>query len=85
MRSRNTTGSWPTAHAEATVILGEAEAEAMTTLAAAYSEDPEFYKFIRALDSYDAIIDRNTTLILPADSELFRYLDGDGMLPPAPE
>ncbi len=74
-----------TAHAEATTILGEAEAEAMTTLAAAYSEDPEFYKFIRALDSYDAIIDKNTTLILPADSELFRYLDGDGMLPPAPE
>lgn len=75
-----------TAHAEATTILGEAEAEAMSTLAAAYSEDPEFYKFIRALDSYDAIIDRNTTLILPADSELFRYLDGDGMLPPpAPE
>ncbi|MCY4610062.1 MAG: protease modulator HflC [bacterium] len=73
-----------TAHAEATIILGEAEAEAMTTLAAAYSEDPDFYKFIRALDSYDAIIDRNTTLILPADSELFRYLDGDGMLP-APE
>ncbi|MDE0239074.1 MAG: protease modulator HflC [bacterium] len=74
-----------TAHAEATTILGEAEAEAMSTLAAAYSEDPEFYKFIRALDSYDAIIDRNTTLILPADSELFRYLDGDGMLRPAPE
>ena len=74
-----------TAHAEATTILGEAEAEAMTTLAAAYSEDPEFYKFIRALDSYDAIIDKNTTLILPADSELFRYLDGDGMLSPAPE
>ncbi len=73
-----------TAHAEATSILGEAEAEAMTTLAAAYREDPDFYKFIRALDSYDAIIDRNTTLILPADSELFRYLDGDGMLP-APE
>ena len=74
-----------TAHAESTTILGEAEAEAMSTLAAAYSEDPEFYKFIRALDSYDAIIDRNTTLILPADSELFRYLDGDGMLQPAPE
>ncbi len=73
-----------TAHAEATIILGEAEAEAMATLATAYSEDPDFYKFIRALDSYDAIIDRNTTLILPADSELFRYLDGDGMLP-APE
>ena len=63
------------AHAEATSILGKAEAEAMALLAKAYQEDPEFYKFIRALDSYDLIIDRNTTLMLPADNELFRYLD----------
>ena len=42
-----------TAHAEATAILGKAEADALETLAAAYRDDPEFYKFIRALDSYD--------------------------------
>lgn len=63
------------AHAEATTILGEAEAEAVALLGQAYRADPEFYKFIRALDSYDLIIDRNTTLMLPADSELFKYLD----------
>ena len=63
------------AHAEATVILGAAEAEAMALLGEAYREDPEFYQFIRALDSYDLIIDENTTLMLPADNELFRYLD----------
>ena len=63
------------AHAEATAILGKAEAEAMALLGKAYREDPEFYKFLRALDSYDRIIDRNTTLMLPADNELFKYLD----------
>ncbi len=63
------------AHAEATVILGNAEAKAMELLGEAYREDSEFYEFIRALDSYDRIIDGNTTLMLPADSELFRYLD----------
>ena len=63
------------AHAEATTILGNAEAEAMAVLGKAYREDPEFYKFIRALDSYDLIIDKNTTLMLPADNELFKYLD----------
>lgn len=63
------------AHAEAAAILGDAEAEAMSLLGKAYKEDPEFYKFIRALDSYDLIIDRNTTLMLPADNELFRYLN----------
>ncbi len=64
------------AHAEATTILGRAEADALETLATAYREDPDFYKFIRALDSYDSIIDKNTTLMLPADNELFKYLDG---------
>ena len=73
------------AHAESTTILGRAEADAMTTLAAAYREDPAFYKFIRALDSYDSIIDRNTTLMLPADNELFKYLDGKEIPAPASE
>ena len=63
------------AHAEATTILGNAEAEAVALLGRAYAQDPEFYKFIRALDSYDLIIDKNTTLMLPADNELFKYLD----------
>ena len=63
------------AHAEATAILGAAEAEAMALLGRAYRRDPAFYRFIRALDSYDLIIDKNTTLMLPADNELFRYLD----------
>ncbi len=65
-----------TAHAEATAILGRAEADALKTLSTAYRQDPAFYKFIRALDSYDSIIDKHTTLILPADNELFKYLDG---------
>ena len=73
------------AHAESTTILGRAEADAMTTLAAAYREDPAFYKFIRALDSYDSIIDKNTTLMLPSDNELFKYLDGKEIPAPAPE
>ena len=64
------------AHAEATTILGRAEADALEALATAYREDPDFYKFIRALDSYDSIIDKNTTLMLPADNEMFKYLDG---------
>lgn len=63
------------AHAEATAILGAAEAEAMALLGRAYRRDPAFYRFVRALDSYDLIIDKNTTLMLPADNELFRYLD----------
>ena len=73
------------AHAESTTILGRAEADAMAMLAAAYREDPAFYKFIRALDSYDSIIDQNTTLMLPADNELFKYLDGKEIPAPPPD
>lgn len=65
------------AHAEATRILGKAEATAMAELGKAYSKDPEFYKFIRALDSYDLIIDEQTTLILPTENELFKFLDSN--------
>ena len=64
-----------TAHAEATSILGKAEAKAMDLLGKAYNKNPSFYKFVRALDSYDLMIDKNTTLMLPADNELFKYLD----------
>lgn len=67
------------AHAEATKILGKAEAEAIALLGKAYQKDPDFYKFIRALDSYDLIIDKNTTLMLPADNELFKYLNSKEM------
>ena len=67
------------AHAEATKILGKAEAEAIAILGEAYRQDPDFYKFVRALDSYDLIIDDKTTLMLPADSELFKYLDSNSI------
>ncbi len=72
------------AHARATEILGEAEANALMTLAAAYRENPEFYRVNRALDSYDSIIDSNTTLILPSDSALIRILDGSEAATPDP-
>lgn len=67
------------AHAQATEIMGKAEADAMAILGEAYRQDPEFYKFVRALDSYDLIIDDKTTLMLSADNELFKYLDSKSM------
>ncbi len=67
------------AHAAATETIGTAEAEALHTLADAYRADPEFYRFQRALESYRAIIDEQTTLFLPADAKLFEVLnEGSG-------
>lgn len=64
------------AHAQATQILGEAEAEALRILAQAYARDPEFYRFVRSLESYEAIIGKETTLFIEADSKLFKVLNG---------
>ena len=39
-----------------------------------YSKDPSFYEFLRKLDSYEKIIDENSIIFLPIDSELFNLL-----------
>ena len=64
---------------------GQADAEAIAIYAAAFGQDLEFYQFLRTLESYETFIDQNTTLILPSDSELLRYLNPSGLLlaPPA--
>ena len=55
-------------------IRGEAEAEAARVYADALQADPEFFRFVRTLESYDKIIDDRTTVVLPADSPLMRTL-----------
>lgn len=56
-------------------IRGEADALAIRIYAQAYGQDPEFYKFLRTLESYETFVDEGTVMILPADSELLRYLN----------
>ena len=52
------------------------EAEALRLLADAYRQDPEFYRFLRSLESYEKIIDENTTLFIESDSALMEALNG---------
>jgi modulator of FtsH protease HflC len=54
-------------------IRGTADAEATRIYGQAFSEDPEFYAFFKTMESYDAI-GENTTLMIDADSDFFRYL-----------
>ena len=64
------------AYKEAEGIRGEGDAKAVEVYANAYSADPKFYEFVRTLDMYKKIIDDKTTLVLPADSHLFKLLLG---------
>ena len=64
------------AYKEAEGIRGEGDAKAVEIYANAYSADPKFYEFVRTLDTYKKIVDDKTTLVLPADSRLFKLLLG---------
>ena len=62
------------ARKEADIIRGEAEAEAIAIFAEALERDPDFYRFLRSLDAYALFLGNNTTVVLPADSDLFEFL-----------
>jgi modulator of FtsH protease HflC len=53
---------------------GEADAEATNIYADAYNKDPEFYGFLKTLETYKDTIDKDTSIILSTDSEYYEYL-----------
>ncbi len=55
-------------------IRGEADAEAARIYAEAYSQDPEFYEFLKTLEAYESFIDEDATIVFPSDSHLLRLL-----------
>jgi len=61
------------AYKTAEEIKGKADAEAISVYADAYNRDPEFYSFLKTLDTYKNTIDGDTTVILSSDSEYFEY------------
>lgn len=68
---------------QANQLRGEGEGEAISILASALEQDPEFFAFRRSLEAYAAFLRDNTTLVLPADSDLFRFLQSSGGPAPA--
>ncbi|MEE9198399.1 MAG: protease modulator HflC [Dehalococcoidia bacterium] len=66
---------------DADIILGCGESVAVTIFASAFNKDPEFFNFQRSLEAYAQALGAGDTLVLAADSELFRYLnDPAGLL-----
>ncbi len=55
-------------------IRGQADGEATRIYAAAYNRDPEFYAFLKSLETYEMTADSNSILILTTDSDLLRFL-----------
>ena len=57
-------------------IRGQGDAKALRVYAAAYKDAARFYKFVRTLEAYEKSLDDKTVLVLPADSEFLKYLQG---------
>ena len=62
------------AYKSAEETRGEGEARALQIYANAYSADPSFYEFLKTLETYKSVIDSSTTLVLPANSKLFKLM-----------
>ena len=63
------------AYREAEITMGEGDASATKIYADAYKTDPEFYQFLRTLESYKVILDKDTAVVLSSDSKLLELLN----------
>lgn len=57
-------------------LKGKADAKATDIYARAYGRDPDFYQFLKSMETLEAALDRDATAILSTDSELLKYLKG---------
>ena len=64
------------AYRTAEELKGKADAEATGIYANAYNKDPEFYAFLKTLETYKSTIDKSTTVIITTDAEYFEYFKG---------
>ena len=55
-------------------IRGEGDGESIKIYAKSLEKDPEFYSFIRSMEAYKVLFKEKSTIILPPDTEFFRFL-----------
>ncbi len=55
-------------------VRGEAEARALEILGDAHAKNPELYRFLRTLSSYETILDEDTVVMIDGDSPLLEPL-----------
>lgn len=66
------------AYRKAQEVMGKADAEATGIYARAYNADPEFYQFMKTLETYRTTLTKQTWLVLSTDSEFLKYLKSAG-------
>jgi len=63
------------AYKEAKEIKGVADAKATGIYASAYNRDPDFYSFLKTLETYKETVDSNTVMILSTKSDYLKLLN----------
>ncbi|MBF8302559.1 MAG: Protein HflC, partial [Candidatus Dadabacteria bacterium] len=63
------------AYKESQIIKGLGDAEAIGIYGEAYRKDPNFYSFIRTLETYQKSLTEKTTGVFSTDSEIFRLFE----------
>ena len=75
------------AYRKAQEIRGQGDAEATRVYAEAYLQDPEFFDFLKSLESYRRSLNKRTTIILSPRDEFLKFLkeSGTDLRPPTEE
>ncbi len=55
-------------------LRGAGDAESIKIYAKALGKNPEFYSFLRSMEAYKILFKKKSTIILPPDTEFFKYL-----------
>lgn len=56
-------------------IRGRADGQAADIYAQAYNRDPEFYRFLKTMETFRDTMDESTLLVLTTDGDFLRYLE----------
>ena len=68
-------GLMSSAYLKSQEVIGKADAEAMDIYAAAYSQDENFYKYYKTLETYKKTLDPTTLFILSTDNKFLKFLE----------
>ena len=66
------------AQRKAQTIRGEGDAEAARIYSGAFSQDPEFFNFVRTLEASCNTLDRETVLVMSPDYEFLEFMKKSG-------
>lgn len=62
---------------EAAEIRAKAEGAAARVYAQSYAKDPDFYRFLRRLEAYETMLDKDSVMVVQSDGALFGALQAE--------